>query len=130
MWMQQLLWALVGHTVALAAPGFWPQPDRVTQENVNRIPLGMSRAKVEAILGGPPGDYRTVRTMNEELDKCGGDVNEHAERHDAVGYRSLGPLNVRNFGIWVGNEGYTFVCFNNGAVVHRYFMHTVKQKQS
>jgi hypothetical protein len=36
----------------------WPQPDRVTQENFDRISDGMGRAEVEAILG-PPGDYTT-----------------------------------------------------------------------
>jgi hypothetical protein len=44
----------------LAALLVWPQPDRITQENFDRIRKGMSRAEVEAILG-PPGDYRFTR---------------------------------------------------------------------
>jgi hypothetical protein len=39
----------------------WPRPDRITQENCDRIKEGMSFAEVEAILG-PPGDYRTGPT--------------------------------------------------------------------
>jgi hypothetical protein len=54
------LWWTTGLAVlllAVAAFGLWPpQPDRVTQENFDRINEGMSRADVEAILG-PPGDY-------------------------------------------------------------------------
>jgi hypothetical protein len=44
--------------VGIAALLLWPEPpepDRVTQENFDRISDGMSRAEVEAILG-PPGD--------------------------------------------------------------------------
>jgi len=33
-----------------------PQPDRT---HFGRIRLGMSQAEVEALLGGPPGDYTT-----------------------------------------------------------------------
>jgi hypothetical protein len=33
----------------------------VAQENCERIKKGMSRADVEAICGGPPGDYRLNR---------------------------------------------------------------------
>jgi hypothetical protein len=53
--------ALAGLAVVLAVGVvvLWPsQPNRITQENCDRIKEGMSRAEVEAILG-PPGDYRT-----------------------------------------------------------------------
>jgi hypothetical protein len=56
---RKLRWVLAGLTVALVAVWafvLWPRPDRVTQENFDRIAEGMSRAEVEAILG-PPGDY-------------------------------------------------------------------------
>jgi hypothetical protein len=36
----------------------WPQPERITRQNFDRIREGMTRADVEAILG-PPGDHRT-----------------------------------------------------------------------
>jgi hypothetical protein len=57
-----LLVALAGLAVVVAAGtvALWPraEPNRITQENCDRIKEGMSRAEVEAILG-PPGDYRT-----------------------------------------------------------------------
>jgi hypothetical protein len=37
-----------------------PRPSRVTKANFGRIEMGMSRSEVEALLGGPPGDYRTL----------------------------------------------------------------------
>jgi hypothetical protein len=37
-----------------------PQQSRVTKENFDRIKEGMSRAEVEAIFGGPAGDFRTT----------------------------------------------------------------------
>jgi hypothetical protein len=40
----------------------WPRADRITEANLERIKEGMSRAEVDAILGGPPGDYRTGPT--------------------------------------------------------------------
>jgi hypothetical protein len=48
--------------VCVAAFVFWPRPLRVTAENYNRIKAGMTRAEVEATLGGPPGDYATEAT--------------------------------------------------------------------
>ena len=32
----------------------------IDQEHYERIKLGMSQAEIEAILGGPPGDFRTT----------------------------------------------------------------------
>jgi hypothetical protein len=59
------LGVLIAGTVALvcvAAFMLWPRPMRVTAENYNRIKAGMTRAEVETILGGPPGDYATEAT--------------------------------------------------------------------
>jgi hypothetical protein len=55
--------ALVG-LVAVSAVGpfvLWPRPNRVTEENFDRIKEGMSLADVEAVLGAP-GDYRSGPT--------------------------------------------------------------------
>src|SRR5947209_2486329 len=49
--------ALVMAGVLVALVGPWPC--RVTQRNCDRIREGMTQAEVHAILGGPPGDYRT-----------------------------------------------------------------------
>lgn len=48
--------------VGAAAFALWPRPSRVTRENFSRISTGMTLPEIEAILGGPPGDYRTVPT--------------------------------------------------------------------
>jgi hypothetical protein len=59
---RKLWWVVAGLVVLLLAVGVfvaWPRPNRITQENFDRIQQGMSRAEVEAILG-PPGDYRTL----------------------------------------------------------------------
>jgi hypothetical protein len=46
--------------VAVGVVVLWPtQPNRITQENCDRIKKGMSRAEVETILG-PPGDHATA----------------------------------------------------------------------
>ncbi len=51
-------WVVVGlMLVALVAFALWPAPDRITQESCDRLQVGMPRAKVEHLLGGPPGDY-------------------------------------------------------------------------
>jgi hypothetical protein len=36
----------------------------IDREHCDRIKVGMSRAEVEDILGGPPGDYHTVNVGN------------------------------------------------------------------
>jgi hypothetical protein len=41
--------------VAAGTVAAWPQPDRLTRENYDRIQVGMSRGQVEAILGSPNG---------------------------------------------------------------------------
>jgi hypothetical protein len=61
------LLAAVGLAVVVAAGMvvLWPranQPDRVTEENYDRIQHGMTRTEVEAILGSP-GDYTTGPTL-------------------------------------------------------------------
>jgi hypothetical protein len=67
-----MLRALAAGTVVLASVGafvLWPRPSRITEANCERIREGMSRAEVYAILGGPPGDYRSVLTCGPELDE-------------------------------------------------------------
>lgn len=55
---RKLRWVLAGLTLALLAVGtfvLWPQPivAGLTQENFDRIQLGMTRPEVEALLGKP-----------------------------------------------------------------------------
>lgn len=39
------------------------RPPRINQESFNEILVGMTVAEVEAIIGGPPGDYTYGRRM-------------------------------------------------------------------
>jgi hypothetical protein len=58
---RRLRWALalIGLVViTVVAFVLWPQEDRITQENFDRIRRDMSRAEVEAMVG-PAGDYST-----------------------------------------------------------------------
>ena len=41
-------------------PVLFPRPCPVTREAVSRVEFGMTREQVYAILGGPPGDHRTL----------------------------------------------------------------------
>ena len=41
-----------------------PWGDRITTANFSHVRPGMTRGEVEAVLGGPPGDYATVRTVS------------------------------------------------------------------
>ena len=58
--------ALAGLAVGVAAGVvvLWPWGDRVTTANFSHVRPGMTRAEVETIFGGPPGDYATVRTVS------------------------------------------------------------------
>ncbi len=67
--MQRHKWKLVaalaaGVLVLLAVGAFVlrPRPSRATLENRGLLREGMTRAEVQAVLGGPPGDYRTGPT--------------------------------------------------------------------
>jgi hypothetical protein len=61
---RRLWWAVTGLAVLVTVGAFvlWPQPERVRQENFERIQVGMTLAQTEAILG-PPGDYATGETQ-------------------------------------------------------------------
>jgi hypothetical protein len=54
------LLALALLLLGAALPLVMPRRCPVTREAAARIKDGMTRADVEAILGGPPGDYRTT----------------------------------------------------------------------
>jgi hypothetical protein len=51
--------ASLAAVLATEAVVLWSPPARVTQENFERIRVGMSKTEIEAILGRP-GDYRTA----------------------------------------------------------------------
>jgi hypothetical protein len=98
--MQKPLLALLGVALVLFGallPLVLPRHCPVNRAAFERIKRGMSQARVEAILGGPPGDYRTRPT--EKVNTMG----------VVVGYR------------WLGNEGTATVSFFEGVVRHMSF---------
>src|SRR4051794_41142319 len=64
--MRRRVLLVLGSLVCLGLLGFvlsallFRPPSSITHENCRRIEPGMRQPDVEAILGGPPGDYRTT----------------------------------------------------------------------
>jgi hypothetical protein len=138
---RRLRWVLTGLAVMIAvgAVALWPREDRITREKFHRIEIGMSRAEVEAILGGPPGDYRTVWTdwatnVNEEPFTCGS-VDGHVSNTGAGGYDPDGLLGeavssgVPLIGNWFGNDGCIQIHFSPKFVDDKDFLPTVRRER-
>jgi hypothetical protein len=89
---------LLGALPPLAMP--WRCP--VNRAAYDRIEVGMTPAQVQAILGGPPGDYRTRLVMTNL--KSGGGL----------------PWSV-----WQGDEGEVWVSFEGGVVRYTAFREAV-----
>jgi hypothetical protein len=66
---QKIIQASVAVAVLLLleAIAFWPPSSRIRTENYASA-YGMTLSHVEALLGGPPGDYRTIRPGVEHKD--------------------------------------------------------------
>ena len=79
---RRLWWAfaLAGLAVLLAAGAFvlWPQADRVTSENLDRVVPGMSRSDVYAILGRP-GNYASGPVGEKGVTGREGDFQNEVE---------------------------------------------------
>ena len=90
-----LLVALAGLAVVVAAGAvvLWPR-SRITQDDSDRIKIGMTRAEVQAILG-PPGDHRT--NAPPPRGRSGGSTRPSGTGGDR----------------WVGDEGTLQVLFNS-----------------
>jgi hypothetical protein len=88
-----LLVVLAGLAMVVAAGAvvFWPRPELITPENFERIRVGMSQVEVEAILGGPPGDY-TTGEIDRDHEQHGGQLSN---LHD--GWIARGE-------VWEGNR--------------------------
>jgi hypothetical protein len=148
MWRRRLRWLLALAGLAVLVAGvvvLWPRPERITPEKVDRIHEGMSRAEVEAILGGPPGDYRTVWTEWEGNDcdepfNCGS-VDLHSWCAETKGYQPdlkhsvlvQGELVVSGnhvVGDWFGNDGCIEVCFSPEVVTDKDFLPTVRRERA
>jgi hypothetical protein len=139
---RKLLVALVGLAVVVAAGVvlLWPQPEqvsRVTSENSDRILKGMNRAEVVAILG-PPGDYRTVQTVDPNpfwwsLNFTPTPAHYAKAAHDRehVFVLRTGTESRRMERLtWLGNEGDIFVWLDTDGVSSHGFRTRVKVTQT
>jgi hypothetical protein len=106
-WTRRRIGFLIGVAVGLLLVGtllpiVLPRPSPVTLAVFERIEQGMTRAEVEGVLGGPPGDYRTRPTSRVwiSLGEGGSMV--------AMGFRSRET--------WEGDEGSIEVTFDGGIV--------------
>jgi hypothetical protein len=110
---RKLRWVLAGLALGLVAFALWPvrppAPDRITQENFDRIQEGMTCAEVEALLGGPPGDYRSVET--ESIGRFIG-----PEDIDPGECARCDPEDPCSRVAWIGNDGIIRVQFSSGVV--------------
>lgn len=79
---------LLSVLLALATPARCP----VTEAACERITVGMTVAEVESILGGPPGDYRTMPVP-----------------HPSLSSKDGGIFDLRD---WCGNQGGVEVFFD------------------
>jgi hypothetical protein len=75
----------------------------IDRDHCERIKDGMNQAEVEAILGGPPGDFRTTSALILEH---GGNP---AYRHE----------------LWIGNQGRVHVEFDEHSTVQRHYFEGV-----
>jgi hypothetical protein len=125
---RKLLVVVLAVLVAVGAFVLWPRPDRITRENCERIREGMSLAEVEAILGGPPGDYRTVLT---QWDSNGEAYLSHPPVYDpgCAGNPSV-PIPVSEPAMWEGNTGIAFVDFSTQGAESPTFHKTCEVPQS
>jgi hypothetical protein len=129
---RKLLVALAGLAVVVPAGVvvLLPRKDRITQENCDAIRFDMGRAEVEQILGGPPGDYRTVKTMDNELEPMVllGDID--CQAFHARGWNDGTALSEGLSGRWFGNEGHILVYLSpEGGVGYRHFYRSLKDER-
>jgi hypothetical protein len=113
-------WLCLGGFVLLVGAAFlalWPITPRhcITEENLNKIGMGMTEDEVVQILGAPAGDYST---------------GKHLYHPELIG----GPARVYSGRLackeWVGDEGKIRVCFEaSGRVFVAYHSGVFRQEQ-
>lgn len=59
-WLTVLYGAVLLGALIASSLCAWQPPPRIGLVDIHRIEVGMSQAEVEAVLGGPPGDYCTT----------------------------------------------------------------------
>ncbi len=126
-----LLAAFVASIVMLASTGayvLWPQPDRITKANYERIEEGMTRAEVEALLG-PPGNYQTGPMNLQDPQVFGlfpmGIPPDFCDAWET----SPDPDERLIRGWWQGNEGCIMVVCTPKVVLHKLFINGTRKEQ-
>jgi hypothetical protein len=106
---------LGGALFALLRPCTCP----VTAAAYERIEAGMTRAEVESILGGPPGDYRTCPGTRNRLPR----IRTRLIPIPPGDYRRRPCLPPRDddHDVWSGDEGEVHVWSCSGTVVDAIF---------
>jgi hypothetical protein len=105
---RQLLVALVAVAGLTLLAGWWyfVRPPGINRRGFDRIRTGMSRPEVEALLGGPPGDY-TVRSRAPG-ESCAHPLECVSPETDVSNYRSEA---------WTDGERTVCVYFHAGGTV-------------
>jgi hypothetical protein len=125
MWKRRLL--RLGILIILLAAGYAALALTAPKDHTNRttselIRPRMTAGHVEAIVGVPPGDYRTGEV---EIALTGPDAERDLAEFDNVMYDIDWLLGKRRLRIewWHGNEGTLWVCFDQSdQVVTRSFV--------
>jgi hypothetical protein len=114
MWKRRLLY--LGFLIILLAAGYTVLAATAPKDHINRkmselIRPRMTAEHVEAILGVPPGDYRTGEV---EYERTGPDAARDLTEFDNVMFDMDWIAGKRRLRIewWNGNEGRLWVCFN------------------
>lgn len=99
------VFALLVIGAGLAAVLFRPT-HRINRENCEQIEVGMMQQQVEALLGGPPGDYRTGEVAL--------DLREVDDGFHSIMTSMEVLLGERRFRHewWQGDKGTLWVCFD------------------
>lgn len=100
-WLLAALCLLLAADLGLLALRLSPSP--INAASLDRIRPGMTRAEVEALLGGPPGDYRRRGAVYDALAVVVPDGQPEADKYTSEGTEE-----------WLGDRMLIAVRFDRG----------------